>query len=233
MTPAAAAQRARDEPRGRPPEQAAPVHGYSRAQPGREPRPAELLVEVGEGLAGLLQLLGLDLLLDLHLHRDALVELGADDLLPGVGFRDRELLARVREADAPLGLEELALLALLLDGSAGSRVTGGCLGPAEPRARPGSAESLGCRARRAGRARDVGGGGGLRQILVRVDLRRGRGLLPRASGARARRCRPGPGRGADEGRSTASSSSATFTARAPAGRPRTAARARGSGSPSR
>ena len=120
-------------------EVASPVGAVGEAEGGRRYRrpsavtpassrgeagPAELLRQVGEGLAGLLQLLGLDLLLDLHLHRDALVELGADDLLPGVGLRDRELLARVREADAPLGLEELALLALLLE-----RVGGSAAGP--------------------------------------------------------------------------------------------------------
>jgi hypothetical protein len=84
----------------------------------RQARPAELLSR-SPSTAGLLQLLRLDLLLDLHLHRDALVELGANDLAPGIGLRDGELLARVREADAPLGFEELALLAFLFEGVGG------------------------------------------------------------------------------------------------------------------
>ena len=127
---------------------------YSRAQPGGRPVWRNSSVEVGEGLAGLLQLLGLDLLLDPHLHRDALVELGADDLAPGVGFRDRELLAGVREADAPLGLEELALLALLFEGVGGLRDLRGCRpespgrvpGPRRPGRSPGSGPRPGPRA---------------------------------------------------------------------------------------
>ena len=162
----------------------------SRRPAGRQARAPELLLEVGHGLPGGHQLRRLDLLLHLHLHGDALVELGADDLLPGALLGERQPLARVREADAPLGLESLALLPLPLErvGALGAGVGGRArgfrsrgrrtaalgIGGARTGARTGARVRAGARA--GGRRRHAAHG----QVVVREDVLR-RVLLRRVA----------------------------------------------------